>query len=207
MGSKKTSKERKEATTPSASYNLSKSKQTDAAFRQFFNIGADGKRDTGRDTQMTRERQEKRTKSEADRLRGITNLKQRRQTATGSELKNLTRLQDRLEKAAPTISRSIFAREQGRAKSFEASMRPVFDDKGNVIGIKSNDPSRDDSGRLIKDKKDKPSRTIVTPTPAPEPIIEENIDVTETAMIGGSQKRRRAKRFGGAASNVETLIS
>ena len=205
MGSKKTSKERKEATTPSASENLSRSKQTDAAFRQFFNIGADGKRDTGKDTQMTRERQAERTKSEADRLRGIANLKERRQTATGSELKNLTRLQDRLERAAPTISKSIFAREKGRAKSFEASMRPVFDDKGNVTGIKSNDPSRDDSGRLIKDEKDKPPKTIITP--APEPIIEGDIDVSEAALASTTRGGKRSKRFGGAAAKVKTLLS
>tara|TARA_R100000655_G_scaffold43527_2_gene79903 strand:- start:961 stop:1551 length:591 start_codon:yes stop_codon:yes gene_type:complete len=196
MGSKTTTRERKDT------FSASREKQTDAAFRQFFNIGADGKRDTGRDTQMTRERQAKRTKSEADRLRGIANLKKRRQTATGSELRNLTRLQDRLERAAPTISKNPFSREQGRAKSFEASMRPVFDDKGNVIGIKSNDPRREDSGAFKKDKK---TKTIITPTPTT--IVEENIDVTETAMTGRRRTGRRSKRFGGAASDVETLIS
>jgi hypothetical protein len=208
----RTAKEKKQALDPNYNYKLSKSKQTDAAFKQFFNIGEDGKRDTGKDTQMTRARQAERTKSETERLRAISDLRQDRIEASKegdlSKQRSLTRLADKLEKSAPTISKNPFAKVKGRAKSFEASLAPVRDPKtGKVIDVKSTDPSKDKYGRTIKDK-DKP-KTIVTaaPTPPPEPIVEESVDVSEAVLASTTRGGKRSKRFGGAAVIVKTLLS
>lgn len=205
MGSKKTSKEKKQALDPNYSYKLSRSKQTPEAFEQFFNIGEDGKRDTGKDTEMTRARQAEFTKSEAERLRAISDLRKDRIEALKegdlSKQRNLTKLADQLEKSAPTILKS------GRAKSFQASLAPVRDPKtGKVIDVKSTDPDKDKYGRRIEDK-DKPKTIVTAPAPAPKPIAEENIDVTEFAMTGNRRTKYGSKRFSGASIITKGLIS